>query len=516
MKNVNKILTVSLIAVAAVSSANAKIVSESLLTATPGTYTSTNTVQAAIADAKKAGTDAATLAGGKVSSVTTGSANGTISVDSTDVAVKGLKSAAYTESSAYATAAQGTLADNAVPNTRKVAGHALSSDVTLSKGDVGLGNVDNTSDANKPISTATQEALNAKESIVNKVDYTSGDDYAAMKTGYSNMTEEYPSVATVGQWIKDTSDNLGGVAGNKQDKLVSSGTGANVVYSGNGDVVTNVSAVGGTVTITKGTTLGGLATKSAVGSSEITDKSIVNADISDSAAISPSKIATDASNRFVTDTEKSGWSGKQAALSETQMNAVNSGITSGKVSTYDGYASGKQNTLIASGTGQNIQGSGSVTVSKDTSTGMITISGTDNNTTYSTGTTSTAGLTKLYTDTGSNTDGTMTQSAITTELGKKQASITSSAKLGADLVDDSSSTNKFVTAANKTTWNGKQNAIGGTAGQLVATTATAGTVAYTPSVPSAIPETPNKDGMFVLTAKVVNSTPTFYWEDIGR
>ena len=34
--------------------------------------------------------------------------------------------------------------------------------VTLVKGDVGLGNVDNTSDANKPVSNATQTALNAK------------------------------------------------------------------------------------------------------------------------------------------------------------------------------------------------------------------------------------------------------------------------------------------------------------------------------------------------------------------
>ncbi len=32
----------------------------------------------------------------------------------------------------------------------------------LTKGDVGLSNVDNTSDANKPISVATQAALNAK------------------------------------------------------------------------------------------------------------------------------------------------------------------------------------------------------------------------------------------------------------------------------------------------------------------------------------------------------------------
>ena len=40
-----------------------------------------------------------------------GATNGTISVDSVDVAVHGLKSAAYTEASDYATAAQGTKAD---------------------------------------------------------------------------------------------------------------------------------------------------------------------------------------------------------------------------------------------------------------------------------------------------------------------------------------------------------------------------------------------------------------------
>lgn len=38
--------------------------------------------------------------------------------------------------------------------------------VELTKADVGLGNVDNTSDANKPISTATQTALNGKQSTI--------------------------------------------------------------------------------------------------------------------------------------------------------------------------------------------------------------------------------------------------------------------------------------------------------------------------------------------------------------
>ena len=38
--------------------------------------------------------------------------------------------------------------------------------VVLAKSDVGLGNVDNTSDANKPVSTAAQTALNAKENTI--------------------------------------------------------------------------------------------------------------------------------------------------------------------------------------------------------------------------------------------------------------------------------------------------------------------------------------------------------------
>jgi len=42
----------------------------------------------------------------------------------------------------------------------------LKADLALAKGDVGLGNVDNTSDANKPISTATQTAINSTNATV--------------------------------------------------------------------------------------------------------------------------------------------------------------------------------------------------------------------------------------------------------------------------------------------------------------------------------------------------------------
>jgi len=55
-----------------------------------------------------------TKADSAIQSVATGSANGTISVDGTDVSVKGLDSAAYTPSTDYATASQGSKADTAV------------------------------------------------------------------------------------------------------------------------------------------------------------------------------------------------------------------------------------------------------------------------------------------------------------------------------------------------------------------------------------------------------------------
>lgn len=52
-----------------------------------------------------------------------------------------------------------------VPNTRKVAGKELSDDVVLAKGDVGLGNADNTADKDKPVSDAQQIALDKKVDV---------------------------------------------------------------------------------------------------------------------------------------------------------------------------------------------------------------------------------------------------------------------------------------------------------------------------------------------------------------
>lgn len=59
--------------------------------------------------------------------------------------------------------AQQTALNGKVDNTITVNGHALSANVTVTQADVGLSNVDNTSDVSKPISTATQTALDNKE-----------------------------------------------------------------------------------------------------------------------------------------------------------------------------------------------------------------------------------------------------------------------------------------------------------------------------------------------------------------
>ena len=63
-----------------------------------------------------------------------------------------------------------------------------------------------------------------------------------------------------------------------------------------------------------------------------------------------------------------------------------------------------------------VKGTGATTVTSDAN-GVITINST--NTTYSTGNATTAGIGKLYAESGTNTDGSMTQKAINTALGGK-------------------------------------------------------------------------------------------------
>lgn len=81
----------------------------------------------------------------------------------------------------------------------------LKSDLGLVKGDVGLGNVDNTSDANKPVSTATQTALDGK------VDESLIDAKGDLIVGTADNTPARLAVGTNGQVLTADSAQTGGV-----------------------------------------------------------------------------------------------------------------------------------------------------------------------------------------------------------------------------------------------------------------------------------------------------------------
>ena len=138
-----------------------------------------------------------------------------------------------------------------------------------------------------------------------------------------------------------------------------------------------------------------------------------------------------------------GLTASRALVSDSSGHPTVSAVTSTELGYLDGVTSNIQTQLngklSTSGTaakatadaqGQNIADTyikglsvngRTITYTKgDGGTGTITTQ--DTNTTYSTGTATTSGITKLYTGTGTATDGTMTQNAITTALNGKASS----------------------------------------------------------------------------------------------
>lgn len=78
--------------------------------------------------------------------------------------------------------------------------------VTLVKGDVGLGNVDNTSDVNKPVSTAQQTALDGKvknDGTVNPTNLLSNGDFAYWSAGTSVAPDEWTLAGTAGSVARE-------------------------------------------------------------------------------------------------------------------------------------------------------------------------------------------------------------------------------------------------------------------------------------------------------------------------
>lgn len=81
-----------------------------------------------------------------------------------------------------------TLLSGKVDKATTINGYSLNSNITLTKGDISLGSVDNTSDLNKPISTATQTALNSKQNLIGYTPYN-----ATNPAGYIS-TETDPNI----------------------------------------------------------------------------------------------------------------------------------------------------------------------------------------------------------------------------------------------------------------------------------------------------------------------------------
>ena len=308
MSTMKKILTVSVIAMAAVSAANATIVSSSMLEDQLSGYVPTTTT------------------------VNSKALSGNISLGAGDV--------------------------GAVPTSRTVNSKALSSDVTLAGSDIAV------TGYSKPNATSAIAATDTVNAALGKLEKAL--DGKQGSGSYVPTTTTVNGKALSGN-ISLTASDVGAVASN--NAITASGTTNKIVqYDAKGLVVA-------------GTTAGSLATKSEVGSAEITDGSIVNADISSSAAIAQSKISglTDAlaakqtTANMVTDTTgddyedakastdlypsmatadqmikdvtgKLGVSGKQdrsssnysmgnqsggwTAMTTAQQNALNSGVTS--------------------------------------------------------------------------------------------------------------------------------------------------------------------------------------------
>lgn len=257
-----------------------------------------------------------------------GTNNGTVKITvngtATDnVAVKGLKSAAYTESSAYATAAQGTKADNAMPK----AGGAFTGAVTVQA-------------PSENMNPATKQYVDTAINAVKQFEY--------------QVVTELPTAAqaTMGKiYLKAHSHNPSDGQPDSYDEFITVQSGSTYKWERIGNTDIDLS---GYVPTTRKINNKPLSSDINLGASDVgvTEKAFpglnktgtVTAVTINGETKNPASGVVDLGT-FLTDQDILG---KQDKLSDTQLNAVNSGITAAKVSTYDGYATtiaGKQDKL---------------------------------------------------------------------------------------------------------------------------------------------------------------------------
>ncbi len=283
-----------------------------------------------------------------------GTNNGTLKITvngtATDnVAVKGLKSAAYTESSAYATAAQGTKADNAMPKaggtfTGAITVQAPSTDMnpaTKQYVDTAIGAVKQFEyQVVTELPTAAQATMGKIYLIAHSHNPNDGqpDSYDEFITVLSGSTYKW-------ERIGNTDIDLSGYVPTSR-KINNKALSSDINLSASDVGVTEAAFPGlnktGTVTAVKmnGTTKNPASGVVDLGTVITSHQSLDGKQDK----LSDTQLA--AVNSGITEDKVSTYdgyantiAGKQDKLTTAQTNAVNSGITSGKVSTYDGYAS---------------------------------------------------------------------------------------------------------------------------------------------------------------------------------